>query len=73
MSVLKGQLQLQTPCTSSRSPSFAKVSKKMSQHTQFMFASHNKITIEMAQQLLARISSVWLGKRGHRYSHTSGG
>jgi chromosome segregation protein len=26
--------------------------KKMSQHTQFVFISHNKITMELAQQLV---------------------
>ena len=26
--------------------------KKMSQHTQFVFISHNKLTMELAQQLI---------------------
>jgi chromosome segregation protein len=44
--------EVDAPLDDSNTVRFCNLVKKMSQHTQFVFISHNKITMEMAQQLI---------------------
>jgi len=44
--------EVDAPLDDSNTERFCNMVKKMSQHTQFLFVSHNKITMEMAQQLI---------------------
>ena len=44
--------EVDAPLDDSNTERFCNLVKKMSEHTQFMFVSHNKITMEMAQQLI---------------------
>ena len=44
--------EVDAPLDDSNTERFCAMVKKMSERTQFMFVSHNKITMEMAQQLI---------------------
>lgn len=44
--------EVDAPLDDSNTERFCKMVRKMSERTQFMFVSHNKITMEMAQQLI---------------------
>ncbi|MEO8768407.1 MAG: chromosome segregation protein SMC [Nitrosospira sp.] len=44
--------EVDAPLDDSNTERFCNLVKKMSRHTQFVFISHNKITMEMAQQLI---------------------
>jgi chromosome segregation protein len=44
--------EVDAPLDDSNTERFCELVKKMSQHTQFVFISHNKITMEMAEQLV---------------------
>ena len=44
--------EVDAPLDDSNTERFCKMVKKMSEKTQFLFVSHNKITMEMAQQLI---------------------
>ena len=44
--------EVDAPLDDSNTERFCAMVKKMSQHTQFVFISHNKIAMEMAQQLI---------------------
>jgi chromosome segregation protein len=44
--------EVDAPLDDSNTERFCNMVKKMSEHTQFLFVSHNKITMEMAQQLI---------------------
>ena len=44
--------EVDAPLDDSNTERFCHMVKKMSEHTQFLFVSHNKITMEMAQQLI---------------------
>lgn len=44
--------EVDAPLDDSNTGRFCDLVKKMSEHTQFLFISHNKITMEMAQQLI---------------------
>jgi chromosome segregation protein len=44
--------EVDAPLDDSNTERFCQMVKKMSEKTQFMFVSHNKITMEMAQQLI---------------------
>jgi len=44
--------EVDAPLDDSNTERFCAMVKKMSEHTQFLFVSHNKITMEMAQQLI---------------------
>ena len=44
--------EVDAPLDDSNTERFCNMVKKMSERTQFLFVSHNKITIEMAQQLI---------------------
>jgi chromosome segregation protein len=44
--------EVDAPLDDSNTERFCQLVKKMSEKTQFMFVSHNKITMEMAQQLI---------------------
>jgi len=44
--------EVDAPLDDSNTERFCEMVKKMSEHTQFLFVSHNKITMEMAQQLI---------------------
>lgn len=44
--------EVDAPLDDSNAERFCNLVKKMSRHTQFVFISHNKITMEMAQQLI---------------------
>ena len=44
--------EVDAPLDDSNTERFCNLVKKMSQHTQFLFISHNKIAMEMAQQLI---------------------
>ena len=44
--------EVDAPLDDSNTERFCALVKKMSEKTQFMFVSHNKITMEMAQQLI---------------------
>jgi chromosome segregation protein len=44
--------EVDAPLDDSNTERFCQMVKKMSERTQFMFVSHNKITMEMAQQLI---------------------
>ena len=44
--------EVDAPLDDSNTERFCKMVKKMSERTQFLFVSHNKITMEMAQQLI---------------------
>jgi len=44
--------EVDAPLDDSNTERFCELVKKMSQHTQFVFISHNKITMEMAEQLI---------------------
>lgn len=44
--------EVDAPLDDSNTERFCKLVKQMSRHTQFVFISHNKITMEMAQQLI---------------------
>ena len=44
--------EVDAPLDDSNTVRFCEMVKKMSERTQFLFVSHNKITMEMAQQLI---------------------
>ena len=44
--------EVDAPLDDSNTERFCNMVKKMSEKTQFLFVSHNKITMEMAQQLI---------------------
>ena len=44
--------EVDAPLDDSNTGRFCQLVKKMSEHTQFIFISHNKITMEMAEQLI---------------------
>ena len=44
--------EVDAPLDDSNTERFASMVRKMSEHTQFVFISHNKIAMEMAQQLI---------------------
>jgi len=44
--------EVDAPLDDSNTERFCNLVKKMSERTQFLFVSHNKITMEMAQQLI---------------------
>ena len=44
--------EVDAPLDDSNTERFCAMVKKMSEHTQFLFVSHNKITMEIAQQLI---------------------
>ena len=44
--------EVDAPLDDSNTERFCNLVRKMSRYTQFMFISHNKITMEMAQQLI---------------------
>ena len=44
--------EVDAPLDDSNTERFCHMVKKMSEKTQFLFVSHNKITMEMAQQLI---------------------
>jgi chromosome segregation protein len=44
--------EVDAPLDDSNTERFCHMVKKMSENTQFLFVSHNKITMEMAQQLI---------------------
>ncbi|MEO1948127.1 MAG: chromosome segregation protein SMC, partial [Methylophilaceae bacterium] len=44
--------EVDAPLDDSNTERFCDMVKKMSEHTQFLFVSHNKITMEIAQQLI---------------------
>jgi chromosome segregation protein len=44
--------EVDAPLDDSNTGRFCELVKKMSDHTQFIFISHNKITMEMAEQLI---------------------
>ena len=44
--------EVDAPLDDSNTERFCALVRKMSERTQFMFVSHNKITMEMAQQLI---------------------
>jgi len=44
--------EVDAPLDDSNTGRFCDLVKKMSEQTQFLFISHNKITMEMAQQLI---------------------
>lgn len=44
--------EVDAPLDDSNTERFCELVKKMSQHTQFLFISHNKIAMEMAEQLI---------------------
>ena len=44
--------EVDAPLDDSNTERFCNLVRKMSRHTQFIFISHNKITMEMAQQLI---------------------
>ena len=44
--------EVDAPLDDSNTERFCEMVKKMSEKTQFLFISHNKITMEMAQQLI---------------------
>ena len=44
--------EVDAPLDDSNTERFCALVKKMSERTQFLFVSHNKITMEMAQQLV---------------------
>jgi chromosome segregation protein len=44
--------EVDAPLDDSNTERFCALVKKMSEHTQFVFVSHNKIAMEMAQQLI---------------------
>lgn len=44
--------EVDAPLDDSNTGRFCELVKKLSQHTQFLFISHNKITMEIAQQLI---------------------
>ncbi|HLP81237.1 MAG TPA: hypothetical protein VK141_04475, partial [Nitrosomonas sp.] len=44
--------EVDAPLDDSNTNRFCELVKNMSAHTQFLFISHNKITMEMAQQLI---------------------
>ena len=44
--------EVDAPLDDANTERYCELVKKMSQHTQFMFVTHNKITMEMAEQLI---------------------
>jgi len=44
--------EVDAPLDDSNTERFCAMVKKMSEKTQFLFVSHNKVTMEMAQQLI---------------------
>jgi len=54
-------VKVDAPLDDSNTNLFCDLVKNMSAHTQFMFISHNKITMEMAQQLIGVTMQELLG------------
>jgi chromosome segregation protein len=49
---VRGDQYGDAPLDDSNTSRFCELVKRMSEHTQFIFISHNKITMEMAEQLV---------------------
>ena len=71
--------EVDAPLDDTNTERFCDLVRQMAQQTQFLFISHNKITMEIAEQLVghhhARAGRVESGRGGHRRgaAHPRGG